>query len=137
MQIRIPFSYIERNFKVPSVSTIKGKDIYRIEPGPEICVPLLLRKVRTESGLSQSVVAKKLNIAYQTYQLWESPKAANPTVKQLDKVAKAIGKKLVLEIVQKDKILFFPIWEDILQSGSLDDPPDHRSITPSFGTLWA
>jgi transcriptional regulator with XRE-family HTH domain len=55
--------------------------------------------VRTESGLSQSVVAKKLNITYQTYQLWEKPQAANPTVKQLEKIANALGKKLVLEIV--------------------------------------
>ena len=92
-------SRFERGFKVPSASTIRRKNIYRIEPSPEVCVPLLLRKIRTESGLSQSVVAKKLNITYQTYQSWESPKAANPTVKQLDKVAKAIGKKLVVEIV--------------------------------------
>jgi antitoxin HicB len=92
-------SRFERGFKVPAASTIKGKNIYRIEPSPEVCVPLLLRKVRTESRLSQSVVAKKLNITYQTYQSWESPKTANPTVKQLDKVAKAIGKKLIVEIV--------------------------------------
>jgi len=92
-------SRFERNFEVPSASKIKGKNIHRIEPSPEVRVPLLLRKARTESGLSQNAVAKKLNITYQTYQLWERPQAANPTVKQLEKIANAIGKKLVLEIV--------------------------------------
>ena len=92
-------SRFERNFEVPTSSKIKGRNIYKIEPSPEVRVPLLLRKVRTESGLSQSVVAKKLNITYQTYQLWEKPQADNPTVKQLEKIANAIGKKLVLEIV--------------------------------------
>lgn len=92
-------SRFERNFQVPSSSTLKGRNVYRIEPSPEIYVPLLLRRLRTESGLSQSAVAKKLRITYQTYQMLEKPKAANPTIKQLDKVANAIGKKLVVEIV--------------------------------------
>lgn len=38
-------------------------------------------------------------ITYQTYQTWEKPKAANPTVKQLEKVANAVGKQLILEMV--------------------------------------
>ena len=48
--------------------------------------------------MSQKEVAKKLDITYQTYQMWENPASANPTIKQLAKIANAVGKKLVLEI---------------------------------------
>ena len=44
-------------------------------------------------------VAKRLGITYQTYQKWETPEVANPTIKQLAKVASAIGKELVVEMV--------------------------------------
>jgi DNA-binding XRE family transcriptional regulator len=78
---------------------LKGKSTHWVEPTPDVGIPLLLRKARTEKGLSQKEVAKKLKITYQTYQTWEKPKAANPTIRQLEKVAHAVGKKLVLEMV--------------------------------------
>ena len=91
-------SKFERNFEVPTASSVKGKNVSLVEPFPEVSIPLILRKIRTESGLSQKEVAKKLEITYQTYQMWEKPASANPTIKQLAKVASAVGKKLVLEI---------------------------------------
>lgn len=91
-------SRFERNFEIPTASSMKGKNVYLVEPSPEVGIPLILRKIRTESGLSQKEVAKKLEITYQTYQMWEKPASANPTIKQLSKVASAVGKKLVLEI---------------------------------------
>jgi len=91
-------SKFERNFEVPAASSVKGKNVHLVEPFPEVEVPLVLRKIRTEIGLSQKEVAKKLHITYQTYQMWENPASANPTIKQLAKVANAVGKKLVLEI---------------------------------------
>lgn len=91
-------SRFERNFEIPTASSVKGKNVYLVEPSPEVGIPLILRKIRTESGLSQKEVAKKLEITYQTYQMWEKPASANPTIKQLAKVANALGKKLVLEI---------------------------------------
>jgi antitoxin HicB len=91
-------SRFERNFEVPAESSPRGKSIHLIEPYPEVMVPLLLRRIRAEKGLSQKEVAKRLAITYQTYQMWEKPASANPTIKQLAKVASAVGKKLVLEI---------------------------------------
>jgi antitoxin HicB len=91
-------SRFERNFEVPTASSARGKNVHLVEPFPEVGVPLVLRKIRTEIGLSQKEVAKKLEITYQTYQMWENPASANPTIKQLAKVANAVGKKLVLEI---------------------------------------
>jgi len=91
-------SRFARNFEVPKASKIRGRNVHLIEPSPEIMVPLLLRSVRVEKGLSQKAVAKRLRVTYQTYQTWEKPTAANPTIKQLAKVANAVGKKLILEI---------------------------------------
>lgn len=91
-------SRFARNFEIPKASIIRGRTVRLIEPSPEIMVPLLLRKVRVENGLSQKEVAKKLHVTYQTYQMWEKPASANPTIKQLAKVANAVGKKLILEI---------------------------------------
>ena len=91
-------SRFERNFEIPAASSLKGKNIHPVEPYPEVVVPLLLRKIRAETGLSQKEVAKRLAITYQTYQMWEKPASANPTIKQLAKVAHAVGKKLILDI---------------------------------------
>lgn len=91
-------SRFARNFEVPTASKMGGKNVHLIQPSPEIMVPLLLRKVRVEKGLSQKEVAKKLHVTYQTYQTWEKPASANPTIKQLAKVASAVGKKLIVEI---------------------------------------
>jgi transcriptional regulator with XRE-family HTH domain len=55
--------------------------------------------IRNELGLSQKEVAHRLHIAYQSYQAWENPKVANPTLKQLSKLAGAVGKKLIIDMV--------------------------------------
>ena len=91
-------SRFERNFEVPTASSVRGKNVHLVEPFPEVGVPLILRKIRTEIGLSQKEVAKKLDITCQTYQMWENPAPANPTIKQLAKIANTVGKKLFLEI---------------------------------------
>ena len=89
----------ERNFSIPEARILKGKNIRWVEPTPDVGIPLMIRKIRNELGLSQKEVAKRLQIAYQTYQAWENPKVANPTLKQLSKLASAVGKKLTIEMV--------------------------------------
>lgn len=88
----------ERNFAIPEAKRLKGKNIRWVEPSPDVSIPLMIRKIRNDLGLSQKEVAKRLNITYQSYQTWENPNAANPTLKQLRKLADAIGKKLIVEI---------------------------------------
>jgi len=88
----------ERNFTIPEARNMKGKNIRWVEPNPEVGIPLLIRKIRNEMGLSQKEVARRLRITYQSYQAWENPKVANPTVKQLSKLADAVGKKLIIEM---------------------------------------
>lgn len=88
----------ERNFSIPEAKTVKGKNIRWVEPRPDVSIPLMIRKIRNEMGLSQKEIARRLHITYQSYQAWENPKVANPTVRQLAKLADAVGKKLIVEL---------------------------------------
>lgn len=47
--------------------------------------------------MSQSEIAKRLKITYQSYQLLENPVKGNPTVKNLERVARVLGKKLKIQ----------------------------------------
>ena len=89
----------ERNFAIPEAKVLKGKNVRWVEPNPDVGIPLMIRKIRKELGLSQKEVAHRLHIAYQSYQAWENPKIANPTLKQLSKLADAVGKKLVIDMI--------------------------------------
>ncbi|TVR58456.1 MAG: type II toxin-antitoxin system HicB family antitoxin [Spirochaetaceae bacterium] len=46
----------------------------------------------------QAEIAARMGITYQAYQRLENPLAGNPTVKTLEKVARAYGKRLELNI---------------------------------------
>ncbi len=89
----------ERNFSIPEARILKGKNVRWVEPNPDVGIPLMIRKIRKELGMSQKEVAHRLHIAYQSYQAWENPKIANPTLKQLSKLADAVGKKLTIDMV--------------------------------------
>ena len=90
-------SIFERNLKIPEPSSIKGKNVYLIEPEPEVAVPVFLRKQRELLKMTQSDVAKLLDVSYQTYQRLENPSKSNPTLKTLDKLAKVFDKELHLD----------------------------------------
>jgi len=90
-------SVFERNLKIPDPSALKGKNIYGIEPGPEVTVPILLRKLRETKKLTQGDIAKVLGISYQAYQRLEKPGKSNPTLKTLERLAKVFNKDLRLE----------------------------------------
>ncbi|MBF0564994.1 MAG: type II toxin-antitoxin system HicB family antitoxin [Nitrospirae bacterium] len=91
-------SMVDRGFKIPEPSEIKGENVYLIEPEPYASVPILLRKLRHEFGYSQIDVSKRLGISYQVYQKLENPNKCNPTVKTLEKIANIYNKHLHLEI---------------------------------------
>ena len=90
-------SVFERNLKIPDPSVLKGKNIYGIEPEPEVTVPILLRKLRETKKLTQGDIAKVLGISYQAYQRLEKPGKSNPTLKTLERLAKVFNKDLRLE----------------------------------------
>jgi len=90
-------SVFERNLKIPDPSALKGKNIYDIEPEPEVTVPILLRRLRETRKLTQGDIAKVLGISYQAYQRLEKPGKSNPTIKTLERLAKVFNKELRLE----------------------------------------
>ena len=90
-------SIFERNLKIPDPSALKGKNIYEIEPEPEVAVPILLRRLRETRKLTQGDIAKVLCISYQAYQRLEKPGKSNPTIKTLERLAKVYNKDLRLE----------------------------------------
>ncbi len=90
-------SVFERNFKIPDPSDLKGKNIYHIEPDPEVAIPILLRRFRETKKLTQGDIAKLLGISYQAYQRLERPGKSNPTLKTLERLAKVFNKDLYLE----------------------------------------
>ncbi|MCD4784984.1 MAG: helix-turn-helix domain-containing protein [Candidatus Eremiobacteraeota bacterium] len=87
-------SMIEDNEEVPLPSKVEGEDILHITPYPEIEIPLVLKNMRKEAGLTQKQVAEKLRIPWQTYQKIERAKKSNITLRTLFKLARAFGKKL-------------------------------------------
>ena len=90
-------SIFERNFKIPEPSKIKGRNIYMIEPEPEVTIPIILRRLREKKKLTQEDIAKVLGISYQAYQRLEKPGKSNPTLKTLERLAKVFDKDLRLE----------------------------------------
>lgn len=87
-------SDFERGFRIPEPSEKKGRHIYYIPVKPHIAVALMLRKMR--AGHTQQEIARKLKISFQVYQRLENPRKANPTIKTLEKVARAYGKHVAL-----------------------------------------
>jgi antitoxin HicB len=84
-----------RKMRLPNPSKFKGDEVLYIEPETPVAFAIWLRKQREALGLSQSDVAKKLGIKYQTYQRIESPSKTNPTLKTIMRVEKVFNQKLV------------------------------------------
>lgn len=51
--------------------------------------------MQTEKGLSQKQAAEMLGINFQSYQKFENPKKANPTLKTIDRIEHIFGVKLI------------------------------------------
>jgi len=91
-------SLFERNLPIPEPSQVRKKNIHLIEPDAEVEIPIMLRKLRENSKLTQGDVAKVLGITYQAYQRLEKPGKSNPTVKTLERLARVFHKSLHLEL---------------------------------------
>lgn len=65
-------------------------------PQARIQAALLLRQARAESGRTLSELARALDTSWPSAQKLESP-TNNPTLKQLERAAAALGKRLVMQ----------------------------------------
>lgn len=81
---------------IPPRPSFKSSRSFPISVTSNIVIAIRLRELRGSD--SQSEVAEKLGITYQSYQTLENPIKSNPTLKTLEKVAKALGKKITLSI---------------------------------------
>lgn len=91
-------SVYSRELNIPEPSIVKGNDIYYIQPEAEIELPLMIRKLRKEKGLSQKQIADAIGVKYQTYQRFENPGEFNATIKNLKKISAALGKELEISL---------------------------------------
>ncbi len=63
---------------------------------PEVAVPVLLHKLRTQKHYSMAHVARSMGVAYQNYQQIEAGK--NITLKSLKKAAAALGATVEIKL---------------------------------------
>ena len=85
----------ERGYTLPeSGKHVSKRSFHAIAVLPHIEIAYALKRLR--NGHSQTEIAKKLGISYQAYQKLENPRKCNPTVKTLERLGEALGKKLVI-----------------------------------------
>lgn len=80
-------SLFDRECKIPLPKKHQGKEWVPIQVDDSISIPIVLRQLRLAHGLTLKQMASELGIAYQTYQVLETIKESNPTIKTLRKVA--------------------------------------------------
>lgn len=71
-------------------------DGHPVELEPQIVTAIELRTLRGKN--TQAEIASRIGITYQAYQRIENPIAGNPTVKTLNKIARAFGKRLEIHL---------------------------------------
>lgn len=82
---------IIRQLAIPTPSKITGKNIYHIPVSKQIEFVINLKKRRQELNLTQTDVADKLGVKYQTYQKLEDITKSNPTIKTIIKLEKVMN----------------------------------------------
>jgi len=92
----------ERGLLVPEKSrrprARAGAEAVFVPLRPSVRMAFLLRMWRSEAGLTQKKMARELGVSYQSYQRMERPGRANLTVNTLDKIARVLGKRVILEM---------------------------------------
>ena len=88
-------SFIEHGEAIPTPSSVAGQDINLIAPDAKVQAALVLRAAR--ASRSQGEVAEAMGTTWQARQKIERPDA-DTTLSKLQKAAKALGKRLVIEL---------------------------------------
>ncbi|MDR0779607.1 MAG: type II toxin-antitoxin system HicB family antitoxin [Pseudomonadales bacterium] len=78
---------------IPAATKVKGAEW--VEPAAAIQAALLMRQARETQGKSVADMARALNTSWPAAQRLEQP-SSNPTLKQLERAAATLGKRLVL-----------------------------------------
>lgn len=87
---------IEDAEPLPAASRIRGS--VWVEPSASVQAAALVRWAREAEGKTLADVARALNTSWPSAQRLERP-GSNPTLRQLERAAAALGKRLVVELV--------------------------------------
>lgn len=93
----------ERGFVLPEPTRPKATQRRKVLFVPirmEIRMAYLLREIRNEASLTQAEMARRLGIRTQSYTRMEKPGRSNLRVSTLERIAGAVGKKLVMDFIQ-------------------------------------
>lgn len=86
---------IEDGETIPAASKHAGGTW--VEPAASVQAAALVRTVREDQGKTLADLARALDTSWPSAQRLESP-TANPTLRQLERAAAALGKRLVVEL---------------------------------------
>jgi len=78
---------------IPAASKVKGGEW--IEPAAAVQAALLMKQAREAQGKTLADLARALDTSWPAAQRLEQP-GSNPTLKQLERAAAALGKRLVV-----------------------------------------
>lgn len=78
---------------------MKGKEIIYIAVPPDVSIPVEFRKLRKEKKLSQTEIAKRINVTQQTYRRFEDVERFNGQIRTIDKIFRAMGKRFEYRLV--------------------------------------
>jgi antitoxin HicB len=84
-----------RKIDIPRPSRINGKDVNYINPERPVAFAVWLKLKRAEKGLSQKQVAGLMGINFQSYQKFENPRKANPTLKTIEKIERVFNETIL------------------------------------------
>jgi len=84
-----------RRLNIPGPSKKSGKDIYLIAPETKTAFAIWMKLKRIEKGLTQQKVAELLDVSFQSYQKYENPQKANPTLTTIQKIERVFNEKII------------------------------------------
>lgn len=87
---------LEDGESIPPATRVKGG--VWVEPSASLQAALLVRQARDEQGRTLAELARALDTSWPAAQRLEKPNA-NPTLRQLERAAAALGKRLVITLV--------------------------------------
>ncbi|MCD4783913.1 MAG: type II toxin-antitoxin system HicB family antitoxin [Candidatus Eremiobacteraeota bacterium] len=91
-------SLIEDDEDIPESSLSSGENILWFEIPPELIIAIQILKERKRQGLTQMGLAERMKGSRRTVQEVEGLKGS-PTLRTLKKIAKALGKQLVVKLI--------------------------------------
>jgi antitoxin HicB len=87
--------------EIPEPSQVEGNNIIFVDVLPHVALPIMLHRARKKRNITLREAAKKTKRKYQTYQRFEKVNSFNARMKTIEELARAMGKKLVVDLVDR------------------------------------